>query len=158
MEVLLSNEQTAIALDEAWEKRLAEAARAVLAECGRDDRVEISLLLTDDAEIHALNREYRGVDRPTDVLSFPMDEALPDAPDLVSGADVHILGDIIISTDTVLRQAEEYGHSVERELIFLFVHGLLHLLGYDHVNSEEERLAMRAKEEAVMARLSLQRA
>ncbi|MGQ9631248.1 MAG: rRNA maturation RNase YbeY [bacterium] len=88
-------------------------------------RAEVSVLLTDDEEIRSLNRRYRGVDRPTDVLAFAMGECRSAAPD-------DILGDVVISVDTAQRQAEELGHSLERELEILLIHGILHLLGYDH--------------------------
>lgn len=103
---------------------------------------EVSLVLTDNAGIHALNREYRGVDRPTDVLSFPQFAAEEKIPE---GA---ALGDIVISLPKAAEQADEYGHSRRREFCFLFVHGLLHLLGYDHELSaaDEERQFARQRE------------
>ena len=113
--------------------------------------MEISLTFVGDEEIAEINEKYRGVARPTDVLSFPMFEA--DEP-LCSGSS---LGDLIISADTMKRQAAEYGHSEKRELCFLFVHGLLHLLGYDHENGGLEAMRMREKEEAVLTQLGLPR-
>lgn len=122
--------------------------------------IEVSVLVTDDAELHQLNRDYRGVDGPTDVLSFA-DEAEPDdgahrsfvrAPDAL-----RYLGDLAISYERVVAQAAEYGHSRERELAFLTVHGILHLLGYDHELGEDEAAAMRAREEAVMEQIGLPR-
>ena len=89
---------------------------------------EIELLLCDDAAIRELNREHRGIDRPTDVLSFPLEEAIPGTP----------LGSIVISLDHVERKARELGHGEEEELALLFIHGLLHLLGYDHETDEGE--------------------
>jgi len=89
---------------------------------------EIELLLCDDAAIRELNREHRGIDRPTDVLSFPLEEAIPGTP----------LGSIVISLDHVERKARELGHGEEEELALLFIHGLLHLLGYDHESDEGE--------------------
>ena len=116
---------------------------------------EVSLTLVDDARIHELNREYRGVDRPTDVLSFALTEEDEDEPEIVGYAD-DVLGDIVISVERAVAQAEEYGHSLEREIVFLAVHGTLHLLGYDHV-SDPERQLMRQKEEEVMAAIGLRR-
>ncbi len=95
----------------------------------------LSLILVDDAQIHAMNRDYRDVDRPTDVISFAAEEG---EPDLVVG-DLRELGDIFISVDAVRRQSLEYGHSLKREFCFLFTHGLLHLLGYDHNTLEDEK-------------------
>ena len=106
--------------------------------------MEISLTFVGDEEIAEINEKYRGVARPTDVLSFPMFEA--DEP-LCSGSS---LGDLIISADTMKRQAAEYGHSEKRELCFLFVHGLLHLLGYDHEISEDEEKMQFARQDEVL--------
>lgn len=103
----------------------------------------VSLILTDDAEIWSLNRQFRGVDRPTDVLSFPADEE-------------EYLGDIFISVDRLLAQAEEYGHSAEREFAFLLVHGLLHLMGYDHHDPEKEQ-EMFTKQEEILNALGYRR-
>ena len=97
----------------------------------------------DNEYIHKINKEYRGVDRPTDVISF----ALEDEPDIK--LDHRILGDIYISIDKVKEQAKEYGHSEKRELAFLAVHGLLHLLGYDHMKKEEEKI-MFDKQEMIL--------
>ena len=112
---------------------------------------ELSVTLTDDEHIHALNKKFRGIDRATDVLSFAFRES--DEPEIV-GADFEILGDVIISLERAKIQAEEFGHSFLREIIFLEVHGLLHLLGYDHM-VPEEKAVMRSKEEAVMQLIGL---
>ena len=113
---------------------------------------EVSVTLADDEVIQVLNRDYRGIDRPTDVLSFALDEgeAMPE-PDDSQG---HLLGDIIISAETAVRQGEEYGHGLERELVYLGVHSLLHLLGYDHMNARD-KAKMRAEEEKALALLHL---
>lgn len=103
---------------------------------------EVSILITNNAEVQGLNAEYRDIDAPTDVLSFPMDD--------------EYLGDIVISMDKVLEQAEEYGHSPQRELAFLTVHGMLHLLGYDHME-EEDQVRMRAREEEILNELGILR-
>ena len=130
---------------------------------------EVSVFFSDEDEIRQLNADYRGIDRPTDVLSFPMLEAkgdssslpLPatrdtdnDGPSEPSSALAPImLGDVVICRDIAKKQAEEYGHSEERELAFLFTHGLFHLLGYDHEGADAE--AMRTAEEEVLAVLGL---
>ena len=99
------------------------------------DKYELSVSIVDDVTIHEYNKQYRQIDRPTDVLSF----AFQDAEDMIVDSDLPVeLGDILISYDTMLRQAEEYGHSIEREMCFLFTHGLLHLLGYDHMEKDDE--------------------
>lgn len=122
---------------------MQRAARQVL----RDEAVpacEVSVLLTDDAEIHALNRQWRGVDKPTDVLSFPQLE------DLASLCATGTLGDVVISLDTARREAAERRVSLDDVMAHLMVHGILHLLGYDHAEPAEERL-MRARERAALA-------
>ncbi|HVG95811.1 MAG TPA: rRNA maturation RNase YbeY [Chloroflexota bacterium] len=109
-------------------------------------RVEASLLLADDATLHRLNRDFRGVDRPTDVLSFSQ---LESAPLLPGRAGTVPLGDVAVSVERARRQADDYGHPFERELAYLFVHGLLHLLGYDH-EAESDRASMRREEETAL--------
>ena len=130
---------------------------ADLLELGPD--VEISVLLVDNETIRTLNRDYRDKDAATDVLSFPMEEELPDetAPQIIGGPTERMLGDLVISVERAVEQAAEYGHAVERELAFLTVHGLLHLLGYDHENGGLEAMHMREKEEAVLLQLGLPR-
>lgn len=95
--------------------------------------VMFNVIIIDNDSIHKINKEYRGIDRPTDVITFALeDDKKIDTP------EVRILGDIYISYDKVISQAKEYGHSIKRELCFLGVHGLLHLLGYDHMNKKDE--------------------
>lgn len=122
---------------------------------------EVVLTLVNDARIHELNREYRGIDRPTDVLSFALNEAGEGEPEIYLDEDEaeaypNMLGDIIISVPRAFAQAEEYGHSVEREVCFLAVHGFLHLLGYDHGTEEEEK-AMFARQEEILQKIGLTR-
>ncbi|MBQ3727571.1 MAG: rRNA maturation RNase YbeY, partial [Selenomonadaceae bacterium] len=114
---------------------------------------ELSVTLTDDEHIHALNKKFRGIDRATDGLSFAFRES--EEPEVL-GADFEILGDVIISLERAKVQAEEFGHSFLREVIFLEVHGLLHLLGYDHVE-EAARLEMEEEQRFVMDRLGIGR-
>ena len=140
---------------------IERAVAAALAGEGVDGPIEVSVLVTDDAGLHALNRDYRNVDAPTDVLSFAAEDAAPGGaahPSFVlpPGAPRY-LGDIAISFDRVVAQAAEYGHSRERELAYLAAHGVLHLLGYDHERGPDDAAAMRAREEAAMERLGLQR-
>lgn len=136
---------------------------------------EVALSFVDDEAIHELNKQYRGVDKPTDVLSFAMSELGEDEIEIhyedegIKGeleaelssrgeedAFIEPLGDIIISVPRAIAQAEDYGHCVERELGFLFVHGFLHLIGYDH-QSEEEEKAMFAKQEDILQKAGLMR-
>lgn len=114
--------------------------------------VEISLTLVDAEEIRILNRDYRNVDKVTDVLSFPQFDDLNE----LSEDEEILLGDVVICRQQAEAQAEEYGHSVEREMVYLFVHSVCHLLGYDHME-EDEKAEMRAKEEAVMERIQVTR-
>ncbi|MBO5142422.1 MAG: rRNA maturation RNase YbeY [Clostridia bacterium] len=120
--------------------------------------LEIYVTLTNNEEIHKINNEYRNVDRPTDVLSFPMyeREEIPKLRQEKQDDIEEVLGDIIISIPKIKEQAEEYGHSYERELAYLTTHGMLHLLGYDHM-IEEEKIVMREHEERVLEKLNILR-
>jgi len=119
-----------------------------------EPNTEVSVVLASDEYIQTLNLQYRGLDRPTDVLSFALNEGAE--PVVIDGPEEVLLGDIIISIDTATRQATEYGHSLERELAYLTVHGILHLLGYDHMTEEEKR-EMRQEEEHVLSLLGIKR-
>ena len=131
--------------------------RAVLASLdyeGYCNRAEVSLTFTDNEGIKRLNKEFRNIDKETDVLSFPLTD--------YTGTDMCIdepemsLGDIVISLERAAAQAEEFGHSFEREVAFLTVHSMLHLLGYDHVNSEDEELEMRRRQSEILAKMGLE--
>lgn len=121
---------------------------------GYENDCEISVTLTDNEGIHALNKQYRNIDAPTDVLSFPLVEYENTEEPPIDEASM--LGDIVISLERAEEQAEEFGHSFEREVSFLTVHSMLHLLGYDHVNSEEEEAEMREHQRTVMKALGLE--
>lgn len=129
-------------------------SKAIEVAAGPED-AEVSLTLTDDARIWELNRTYRGVDQPTDVLSFALQEQDEEEPDIF-GFEDNVLGDIIISVERAREQAAEYGHTLEREIVYLAVHGTLHLLGFDH-ETEAEKEIMRHLEETAMALLALSR-
>ena len=135
--------------------RTALAAEGLTAPC------EVDVLLTDDDGIHEINRELRQVDRPTDVLSFPEFELtpgqLPGPEDADPGTGLIPLGDRVLSMERVAAQAREYGHSKRRELSYLVTHSVLHLLGYDHLDEGPMKAQMRAREEAIMALLGLER-
>ena len=140
---------------------LRRVIRTALAAEGVDFPCEIDVLLTGDAGIHAINRDMRQVDRPTDVLSFPEFELrpgeLPGAEDADPGTGLVPLGDMVISMERAAAQAKEYGHSKRRELAYLAVHSVLHLLGYDHLDEGPQKRRMREREEAIMAELGLSR-
>ena len=135
--------------------RTALAAEGVTFPC------EIDVLLTHDAGIHQINLDMRQVDRATDVLSFPEFDLtpgqLPDEEDADPGTGLIPLGDMVISMEHVAAQAREYGHSNRRELAYLVVHSVLHLLGYDHLDEGPMKAQMRGREEAIMAELGLTR-
>jgi probable rRNA maturation factor len=141
---------------------IRKAVRATLKEEQVDVPCQISIRVTNDEEIHGLNLAYRGVDRETDVLSFPMLRLKPgkfsvDETDLDPDTGRLYLGDMVISIDRAKAQAKEYGHSLSRETAYLSVHSILHLLGYDHDEDIEEKRRMRAREERVMERMGLRR-
>lgn len=154
MIINFENDQDKIVLGEYMEKRLHDGLNAVARLHGLTDMTEVDITIVDDAEIHTLNRDYRNVDRPTDVLSFALDEGEEEEPMLLDGPEEHLLGDIIISAETAQRQGEEFGHGLEREIVYLAVHGLLHLLGYDHMTDEDKKV-MRAKEEEALREIRL---
>ncbi len=148
------------------EKTAALVTEAALEYIGCPYEAEIDLLLTHDPQIREMNREYRGIDRATDVLSFPLLDL--EQPGDFSGLDEEtgdafhpetgelMLGDIVISVDRVLAQAEEYGHSVKREYAFLIAHSMLHLFGFDHME-EKEREVMEQKQRDIMAKINILR-
>ena len=143
MEVNLSVEN--ISVDTEFLEMLIDRAEQVLKLMGLIN-AELSLVLCNDAFIHPLNRDYRGKDKATDVLSFAQREG-----DFAFEEDP-LLGDVIISLETAMTQAQERGHSVQREATTLLIHGMLHLLGYDHIEDEEAEI-MEAKEKAILQRL-----
>lgn len=164
LQLAWENEQTEYEITD----ELIHTLELILQKAGEQEQVndgEVALTFVDDESIHELNKEYRGIDRPTDVLSFAMHESLEGEMDIVydpalSEQDAPLpgdmLGDIIISVPRAIAQSEDYGHSVERELGFLFVHGFLHLLGYDHQDDATEA-EMMGKQEAVLQLAGLTR-
>jgi len=113
-----------------------------------DEDIELSLIIVDNQEIHQINQTYRGIDRPTDVISF----ALEDTTEIMIEGMPRMLGDIFISIDKIKEQAKEYQHSFQREFAFLFVHGLLHLLGYDHNDTKEQELMFEKQRQILEAK------
>ncbi len=158
-EIMISSE---LELDtSAEEARIKAAVLATLDAQKVRVSCEVDVLLTDDEGIHEINLEQRQVDKPTDVLSFPMLELtpgqLPTLEDADPGTEQVYLGDMCISMERAKAQAEEYGHSVERELCYLAVHSVLHLLGYDHMDEGEQKAQMRGREEAILSGLGITR-
>ena len=150
MELILSGD---VMPEEDMTELMEEAAALILEDEGvRADEAEISVTFVTDEEIRELNAQFRGIDRATDVLSFPQFEDVQDIPD----EGPAVLGDVVISLERARAQAEEFGHSEKRETIYLFVHSILHLLGYDHME-EGEKKEMRAAEEKTMEKLGLAR-
>lgn len=116
---------------------------------------EVSVTFTDNEGIHTLNKKFRGVDRPTDVLSFPLFDYDGESEEPPVDELIGMLGDIVISLEMADRQAKEFGHSFEREVAFLCVHSMLHLLGYDHETGEEDETDMRRRQTEIMDRMGL---
>ena len=153
MNVMISNYPEELEFPADIEKNVRAAAEKV-GELYGVENGEVSVTLTNNEYIHTLNKQYRGIDRPTDVLSFALNES--EAPDVEDGPDVNVLGDLVISVERAKEQAADYGHSVKREIVFLTVHGMLHLLGYDHME-EQDRLEMEAEQRFVMEKLGIPR-
>ncbi len=143
MEILLSNNQNQHPVDS---KVLQSQIGQLLEKLG-ETQCELSLLLTDDAEIRRLNKTYRNLDHATDVLSFPQDE------NAVNESGDTLLGDVVISVETAARQAEEHHLSFNEELILLAIHGILHLLGYDHERSPQDARIMKDKTQVIFETL-----
>lgn len=151
MEIILENRQDKINLED----ELIDKLNDIIIEClhyeGYDDDYDVSLSFVDNKEIREINREFRGIDKETDVLSFPL---------LTDGFDVDLgevsLGDIVVSMEKALEQSVEYNHSLEREVCFLVCHSMFHLLGYDH-DTEENTKEMRQKEEHILGKLNITR-
>ncbi len=143
MEILIKNQQKIIKLNQ---RKIKEIIRKILQYLKVDEKTEISALFTDDKFIRSLNTKYRGIDKPTDVLSFSLQEGAIKYPEVESDK---LLGDIIISVETAQRQADNLNHSMEKELTVLLIHGLLHLTGYDHEKDKDYKI-MREKESEIL--------
>lgn len=155
IKVIISNDQKAVKIPTGVRMLVRRCCHAVLVQENFEGSAEISVTFVDDEQIKELNKKHRDIDKSTDVLSFPLGENGKYDVNPETGAK--ILGDIVISMETAVRQAEEYGHPLQREVAFLTVHSMLHLLGYDHVNGGLEAVHMREKEEAVLTQLGLKR-
>ena len=155
VKVLITNDQNDIKIPTGIRLLIRKCCHAVLESEGHNESYEISVSFVNDETIHALNLEHRGIDRATDVLSFPLGE--DGVYDVNHETGAFILGDIVISIETAFRQAEVYGHSLEREVGFLTVHSMLHLLGYDHEEGKLQERIMREKEEEILTSLGISR-
>jgi len=155
IKVIISNDQKAVKIPTGVRMLVRRCCHAVLVQEKFEGSAEISVTFVDDSRIQELNKTHRNIDKATDVLSFPLGEngVYDENPD--TGAKM--LGDIVISMERAVAQAEEYGHPLQREVAFLTVHSMLHLLGYDHVNGGLEAVHMREKEESVLTQLGLKR-
>ena len=155
IKVVIDNKQKAVKIPTGVRLLIRRCCHAVLEMEGFEGSAEVDVSFVDNAQIQEINREHRNIDLPTDVLSFPLSEDGEYDANPATGA--YMLGDIVISLERAAAQAEEYGHSFRREVGYLTVHSMLHLLGYDHVKGSLEAVRMREKEEAVMLSVGLPR-
>lgn len=155
IKVIIANDQKEVKIPTGVRMLVRRCCHAVLVQENFEGSAEISVTFVDDARIQELNKQHRNIDKATDVLSFPLGEN--GVYDINPETGAKMLGDIVISMERAVAQAEEYGHPLQREVAFLTVHSMLHLLGYDHVNGGLEAVHMREKEEAVLTQLGLKR-
>ncbi len=155
VKVIISNDQKKVVIPTGIRLLIRRCCNAVLQQEKFDGSAEVSVRFVDNETIHTLNAQYRNVDRETDVLSFPLGENGEYDVNLDTGAK--ILGDIVISVEKAVEQAKAYNHSLQREIGFLTVHSMLHLLGYDHEKGGIEEVHMREKEETVLTKIGLKR-
>ena len=154
LKIYFENEQDKVVLKYKLKMLVREAIEATLDLENYGNPCEVSVTFTDNEGIRAVNSQFRGIDAPTDVLSFPLTE-YESASFPVADEPESSLGDIVISLERAEEQAAEFGHSFEREIAFLTVHSMLHLLGYDHVNSEEEDAEMRRRQREILESMGL---
>ena len=143
--VMFDDRQDVMEITKDNESAIKKAVKAVLSKEDLSGDFEVSVSFVTNEEIKELNRDYRNVDCETDVLSFPMNDEFD---------GIIILGDIVLSTQKIIEQANDFDHSLEREMLYLTVHSMLHLIGYDHMNSDEKRI-MREKEKEIMKNLNI---
>ena len=156
LKIYFENEQDKLPLTYKMKMLIRESVETTLDFEDFQNHCEVSVTFTDNEGIHALNKKFRGVDKPTDVLSFPLFDFEGETEEPPIDEVMSNLGDIVISLEKAKEQAEEFGHSFERETAFLCVHSMLHLLGYDHERSEEEDIEMRAKQSEIMKIMGLE--
>lgn len=146
MEIYIDNRQGTIEISDEIQELIEKVIKESLLVEGKSLEYEVSVSLVSNEEIRGLNRDYRGIDSPTDVLSFPIEDRF--------NLGLSLLGDIIISVEKALDQSEDFGHSIERELAYLTAHSMFHLMGYDHMEDADKEV-MREKEKLVMNRLGI---
>lgn len=147
LDIIINNENN-YPLENSYEDTMKKIASLALQKEGLNDDYEIGLTFVTKDEIKDLNNEYRKIDKVTDVLSFPLIDDF--------ASDETLLGDVVISYDVAVEQAKEYGHSLEREIMFLFTHSILHLLGYDHIE-DDDRLIMEERQKEILDELKIMR-
>ncbi len=155
VKVTIMDNQRQVAVTKETRSLIRRVCSAAVKEQSFPYDAEVNVSLVDDEQIHSINLTHRGIDSATDVLSFPLGEG--GEYDLNPETNLMQLGDIVISLEHAVAQAKEYGHSVEREVGYLTAHSMMHLFGFDHVNSDAEAAVMRSHEEAVMSALGLER-
>ena len=155
IKVIITDDQNSVKLPRGVRMLIRRCCNAVLTNEEFKGSAEISVTIVDDPMIHELNLKHRGMDKPTDVLSFPL--GIDGEYDINNDTGAQMLGDIVISIEHAIKQADLYGHSINREIAFLTVHSMHHLLGYDHENGGEEERIMRTKEEQVLEKMGLPR-
>lgn len=156
MNIFINNEQDTVEVPEDINEAIESSVKAVLEQEKGDTGYEVSISFVDDERIKELNRIYRGKDDSTDVLSFPLyeDEEIESLEKNLHMDIEELLGDIVISAQTAKRQAKSYGHSFKREVAYLVVHSMFHLLGYDHMD-EDDKLLMRSKEKEAIKKIKI---
>lgn len=155
LKVIITNQQKAVKIPAGLRLMLRRCCTAVLRMEGFEGDAEVNITFVDDEQIHAMNKQFRNKDSATDVLSFPLGEN--GIWDVNPDTGCKELGDIVLSVEHAVAQAKEFGHTFQREMGYLTVHSMLHLLGYDHVNGGLEKAIMREKEEEALGRLGLTR-
>lgn len=155
IKVIITDDQKEVKVPKGVRMLIRRCCTAVLTIEGFQGNAEVSVRIVDNDEIKRLNKQYRNIDRDTDVLSFPL--GVDGTYDINRDTGDQMLGDIVISAPKAMEQAEKYGHSIQREIGYLSVHSMLHLLGYDHEQGGIELLRMREKEEQVLTKLGLKR-
>ena len=157
LKIYYANEQKIVKIPLSLRSLINRVVKATLENENFGKDAEVSVSIVDNETIHKLNLEYRGKDKPTDVLSFPMTDGDEEEDDIDLSTGAVMLGDIIISAEKAMEQANEYGHGIEREICFLAVHSTLHLLGYDHETSEDDEKYMNQTQESILQKIGLTR-
>lgn len=157
LKIYYANEQKIVKIPLSLRNLINRVVKATLENENFKKDAEVSVSFVDNETIHKLNLEYRGKDKPTDVLSFPMTDGDEEEDDIDLSTGAVMLGDIIISAEKAIEQANEYGHGIEREICFLAVHSTLHLLGYDHETSEDDEKYMNQTQESILQKIGLTR-